>query len=148
MATPFLMKLMIKTYIECFSISRILPDLLKEEEGLGVHTSILTLCPSFGLEYFWCHKSLRPLGELIPLQCPKCAVLRSMTFTTVGQRAGTYKALCPCGLTVEKDAKIADAKLPQTADGSITGWGSRLWFGSPVAVSKAWDAPRSAYNVS
>ena len=142
------MKLAVKTYIECFSISRIVPDLLKEEEGLGAHTSVITLSPSFGLEFFWCHKTLRPLGELIPLQCPKCAVLRSMTFTMVGQRVGTYKAFCPCGFMVEKDAKIADATLPQAADGSVIGWGSRLWFGSPVAANKAWNAPRSAYNIS
>jgi hypothetical protein len=77
-ATSLLMKLAQKMFIECFSVLRALPKLLKEEAGLGAHTSIVVLAPTFRLNYFWMHDGIRPYGAEIALQCPSCAVIQQL----------------------------------------------------------------------
>src|SRR5215470_19866303 len=80
-ATSLSMKLCHKLFIECFSVLRALPDLLKEEEGLGAHTGVILLSTSIAVRYFWCHVSIRPWGAKVALQCPHCYVLRMMNFS-------------------------------------------------------------------
>jgi hypothetical protein len=142
-ATSFCMKLSHKLFIECFSIIRVLPELLKEEEGLGTHTGVVLLSTSIGIRYFWCHTSIRPCGDLVALQCPKCYVLRALTFSAGGS-AGTYKAQCPCGWSDVKVAQILPASYPPGGNG----WGRQMLYGAEPDFQRVWNAPRNMYDAS
>lgn len=63
--------------MEGYSFDHALPSIIEEEEGLGAHTSVLTLSPSSGKRYSWYHQQIKPMGLNIALQCTKCGRLRS-----------------------------------------------------------------------
>ena len=144
MSTTFLVKLTQKIFIECFSVIRSLPSLLKEEEGLGAHTSVILLSPTFGLRYFWCHDTVRPYGDNIP-QCT-CGRVRQFRCDTINQSQWTYKLTCSCGWTKVKDATIPKAVLPKAVNGKVVGWGDQLLYGTRIGVREVREAPRELYN--
>jgi hypothetical protein len=51
MAKILMMQLTQKVFIECFSVLRILPDLLDDEEELGYHTAIHVISSTISLHY-------------------------------------------------------------------------------------------------
>ena len=123
---------------------RILPDILKEEEGLGAHSSVLVLSHRFAVEYFWVHKDLRPFGDTLTLQCPKCFAIRTLTFKLLDNKSGEFQASCHCGWTDQKLSGKGDALMLKGSQGS-TGWASRLLYGTPAIVDEVWKLPRSTY---
>jgi len=139
-ATSFSMKLCHKLFIECFSIIHALPDLLQEEEGLGAHTGVVLLSTSIGVRYFWCHKSVRPCGDKIPLQCPVCYAIRTLKFA--GSASGAYNVRCQCGHKMECTAKNSPALYPEGG----TGWGKQICYGTEADYQAAWSAPRDKYD--
>lgn len=142
-ATSFSMKLCQKLFIECFSVIRALPELLKEEEGLGAHTGVVLLSTSIGVRYFWCHTSIRPCGDIIAFQCPNCYALRTLTFSA-GESSGTYKAQCRCGWSKAVVAHIFPALYPPGGNG----WARQMLYGSEGDFQRVWNAPRNMYNTS
>ena len=124
---------------------RILPDILKEEEGLGAHTSVLLLSHRFALEYLWVHKDLRPFGDTFAVQCPKCFAICSLTFKLLDSRSGEYQASCQCGWTDQKFSGKGDASMLKGSQGS-TAWASRILYGTPTIVDEVRKLPRSMYN--
>ena len=143
LAIPFLTKLIIKNFIECFSILRILPDLLKEEEGLGAHTSILLLSHRFALEYIWVHHQLCPFSDAVALQCPKCYAIQTLTFKLLDSKSGSYQASCPCGWADKKPSCLGDTLLPK----GPTGWATCLLYGTLAIVDGIWKLPCLMYNI-
>lgn len=142
-ATSFSMKLCQKLFIECFSVIRALPDLLKEEEGLGAHTGVVLLSNSIGVRYFWCHTSIRPCGDIIALQCPKCYALRTLKFSA-GESSGTYRAECRCRWSKDFVAQISPALYPPGGNG----WGRQMLYGTEADFQRVWNAPRNMYDTS
>jgi hypothetical protein len=145
-ATTLLTKFTQKHFIECFSVLRSLPSLLKEEEELGSHTSVIVLSQSFGLSYFWCHDTICPYGDKIPLQCldPTCNVIQKLKFKNV--KTWVYKRTCKCGWTIVKDATIPNAVLPKAANGQTKGWGNELLYGTRARVEEVQQAPKETYD--
>lgn len=141
-ATSLSMKLCHKLFIECFSVLRALPDLLEEEEGLGAHTGVVLLSTSIAVRYFWCHKTIRPCGDKVPLQCPACYVLRMLNFSA-GDSAGKYIVRCRCGWQRECDVGFIGLFPP----GGI-GWGRQLLYGTEVDFQRVWNSPRGTYDIS
>jgi hypothetical protein len=141
------MKLVIKIFIECFSMIRILPDLLSEEEGLGIHTSVILFTATFGLRYFYCHKAFRPFGERIALQCQKCLGVRTLTFQIVPGDNHAYTRSCQCGWQDRRNLDLQDTIWPKSSDGGIVGWANQVMYGSRGDVEAAWKAPRISYNL-
>jgi hypothetical protein len=144
LATPLLIKLVIKNFVECFSVIRILTDLLKEEEGLGAHTSIILLLPFLGLEYVWWHKDICPLGEMVSLQCPICRAIRTLTINVDTGKPGAYNVSCLCGWKGRKQSARVDLDMSGMR-GKDSGWGKRLVYGSPISYQTIWKAPREFY---
>jgi hypothetical protein len=99
-ATTLLVKFTQKHFIECFSVLHTLPSLLKEEEELGIHTSVIILSQSFGLSYFWCHNTIHPYSNKIPLQCPHPTrnVIQKLQFKNM--KTWVYKCNCKCGWSI------------------------------------------------
>jgi hypothetical protein len=79
LATCFLQKLVHKHFIEHYSVERFLPHLLNEEESLGPHTNIFHMTYQVATEHVWYHNQIRPLGIPLPLQCPHCGNLCSLS---------------------------------------------------------------------
>ena len=100
---------------------RILPDILKEEEGLGAHSSVLVLSHRFAVEYFWVHKDLRPFGDTLTLQCPKCFAIRTLTFKLLDNKSGEFQASCHCGWTDQKLSGKGNALMLKGSQGSCQG---------------------------
>jgi hypothetical protein len=127
-------------------MSHVLPALLKEEEGLGAHTSVVLLYRTFGLVYFWCHSEFRPYGDKIALQCKRCYVVRKLTFRTL-QKAWSYKVRCKqCKWELERTVDIKNGIPPNVSNGSVIGWGNRLLYGERSEVEAMRNAPREDYN--
>ena len=138
------MKLIIKNFIECFSVIRIIPELLREEEGLGAHTSVKVFSPFVGFEYVWWHRDLRPLGDSISPQCPICHAVRTLTIGTEIAKPGMYSVSCVCGWEGKKQMGKLNLDLSATG-GGIMGWGKRLLYGTPASFQTIWKAPRDFY---
>lgn len=139
-ATAFSMKLCHKLFIECFSITRCLPNLLNEEEALGAHTSVILLISSLGFRYFWCHKAYRPFGDKVPLQCPDCFAIRTLSFSSGSEEK--YTVRCRCGWRKECVPKISPALYPE---GGI-GWARTILYGTADDVERVSKAPREMYD--
>ena len=77
-AVGFLQKLACKIFIEHFSVERILPQILSEEEALGAHSTLIHFTPQIATEWAWYHHQSRPQGLSIGVQCPSCGCLRSL----------------------------------------------------------------------
>jgi hypothetical protein len=137
------MKLCQKLFIECFSVLRTLPDLLQEDEGLGAHTGVVVLSTSVAARYFWCHKSIRPWGERIALQCPVCFAIRTLSFSE-GDSSGKYVARCRCGWQSECGVRVPDVLYP---DGG-TGWARQILYGTQEDFKRVRNAPRDTYDVA
>jgi|ERR1700678_1208029 hypothetical protein len=136
-ATAFSMKLCQKLFIECFSAVRAVPELLKEEEGLGAHTGVIMLLPSIGVQYFWCHDSIRPCGEQFPLQCPECLAIRTLRFSKT-KDPWRFAARCICGWRMEHNTGKINVKFPESGKG----WGSEMLYGSEQDLEVLRKAPR------
>jgi hypothetical protein len=130
------MKLCHKLFIECFSVIHALPALLQEEEGLGEHTGVCLLSKSIGIRYFWCHTMIRPYGDKIPLQCPRCFALKTVSFSAGGS-PGKYTVQCrhSCGWRAECIAEISPASYPEHG----TGWGRQILYGTEADFQRAWS---------
>jgi hypothetical protein len=137
------MKLCHKLFIECFSVLRALPDLLKEEEGLGAHTGVLLLSTSIAVRFFWCHKSIRPWGDKVALQCCHCYVRRMLKFSPT-MSAGQYKIECGSCERKEEHNVGYFAVFPEGG----MGWGRQLLYGTEVDFQRAWNALRDTYDNS
>ena len=142
-ATSLSMKLCQKLFIECFSVLRTLPDLLQEEEGLGAHTGVVVLSTSVAIRYFWCHRSIRPCGDKVAHQCPRCYAIRTLTFS-LGGPSGVYVARCRCGWNKEHDVRIPGAVYPDSG----TGWARHLLYGTEEDFQRARSAPRDTYDAA
>ena len=77
-AVCFLSKLVSKTFIEHFSIERILPNILNEETSLSAHTNVYHFTNQVATEYAWLHSQSRPHGLFLDLQYPFCSCLRTL----------------------------------------------------------------------
>ena len=139
--TTFSMKLCHKVFIECFSVLRVLSELLEEDQGLGAHTGVVVLSPSVGVRYFWCNKSLRPCGDIVPLQCPNCFALRVLRFSSAGP--GRYKAKCHCQWEQEYSPTITSAIFPVSGNG----WAREMLYGGEADFQRVLSAPRNTYNI-
>jgi hypothetical protein len=135
------MKLCHKVFIECFSVIRVLPDLLSEEEGLGAHTGVVVLSPSIGIRYFWCNRTIRPCGDKVSLQCPNCLGVKTIRFSGAGK--GRYNVKCLCQWAQECDADSTFATYPD--DGN--GWGKQMLYGTDKDFERVWSASRESYNL-
>jgi hypothetical protein len=142
-ATSLSMKLCQKLFVECFSVLRALPDLLREEEGLGAHTGVVVLSASFGARYFWCHKSIRPWGVKVALQCPQCFAVRTLSFSAGGS-SGTYIVRCRCGWHEECDVGLSNVFYP---DGG-NGWARQILYGTEADFQRVRNAPRDTYDTA
>jgi hypothetical protein len=142
LASTFLMKLVHKVFIECYSVIQVLPDILREEEGLGAHASVLLFAPTFGIRYFWCHPDIRPLGETLPLQCPSCSVLRSVRFELGLTSPGSLEVFCHCGWSESTTLPEGDVVLPSAVGKKIIGWGNSMIYGTRAELQEARNAPR------
>src|SRR5262245_45564208 len=140
-ATSLSMKLCHKLFVECFSMTRSLPELLKEEEGLGAHTGVVLLSQLFGVRYFWCHRSIRPLGEKVSLQCAQCRAIKTLSFLSTGL-AGKFKVRCRCRFDCEHLVNHKGVLFPE---GGI-GWGRAFIYGSEKEYQDVRNAPRSTYD--
>jgi hypothetical protein len=136
------MKLVHKVFIECFSAIRVLPDILGEEEGLGAHSAVFLLTPTFGIQYFWCHPDVRPFGEKLSLQCPSCRVLRSVRVEMGRMGKGILEASCSCGWSHLSTPVKGDVILPPVLGKKMVGWGNSMIYGSRADLLALWNAPR------
>jgi hypothetical protein len=141
-----MMKLAQKLFIECFSMVRILPDILKEEEGLGAHTAVILASQTFGIRYFWCHPSVRPLGINKAPQCPNCHAVRTLSFTSLTTGSRDFTISCNCGWVEELSMGNPKAILPKVMNGAVIGWANELLYGMKADVDKVWSAHRDFYD--
>lgn len=78
LASHFLISFAQAVIVEGFSLREAFPNML-EQSGLGMHTDVLlmTATPEDAVplritRYKWAHVSIRPWGNVLPLQCPQC----------------------------------------------------------------------------
>jgi hypothetical protein len=140
LAASLMKKLSEKVFVECYSMIRCLPQILKEEEGLGNHSSVLLFTPNFGLEYFWTSPGLRPFGEAISIQCPGCSALKSLKATITGEGRYNVKCKFKCGWNRRYTVKM-DANLRLKTSGE-NNWGQRLIYGGWKEIDAAGKGPR------
>jgi len=126
---------------------RILPELLKEEEGLGIHTSVLLLMPTFSLKYFYCHKEIRPFGDRISLQCGGCNAVRTLEFAVEDGQTSQYSWICICGWEDTQRLRLQNPVFLKPTNGAIIGWANQLLFGTRSTVDMVWKLPRESYNI-
>jgi hypothetical protein len=139
-AASFMMKACEKFFIECYSPLHILPELLREEKGLGSHTGVMVFCPFFALEYLWFQSKIRPWGEKVCMQCKACHRLKSLSFERF---RGKHRANCKCGASRLIKVHKSMASFAKSEEG----WASRFVYGEQSDVDSVKKAPRSSYNV-
>jgi acetone carboxylase gamma subunit len=86
-----------KVFVEKFTLEKVLPALLREEEGLGAHTSVLNLSAQVGERYTWSHPDIKPMGVALDLQCQQCGRLRSLDVSRGDENITVVCAHPECG---------------------------------------------------
>jgi len=143
-ATALLKKVTEKLFVECYSLLRCLPELLKEEVGLGCHTDVLLFTPTFGIKFFWTSTDRRPFGQTIPSQCPGCWSLK-WPRVSLSSNNLTYRLTCrvKCGWKEEHAVEWDPSwRLSQVDKNS---WGERLVYGRWQDVVAVQKAPRGEF---
>jgi hypothetical protein len=143
LASSLMMKLSEKLFVECYSMVHCLPQILKEEEGLGSHSSVLLFTPLFGLEYSWTSSFLRPFGEIFPVQCPKCFALKSIQSRVTS--AASYTLTCKAKCSWRKDCAVKMGPEWRMAKGDGEIWRTLLVYGLWEEVDAFRRAPRRLF---
>ena len=78
----FVMKLFPKLLFHQLDIITVIRRILDEEFNVGFYTAVQLYSSDLGLSFVWCHKTNRPLGHDIGVQCPSCGRLRSYDVNT------------------------------------------------------------------
>jgi hypothetical protein len=127
--STFLMKLSLKVFLEKYSIQRILPKLLCEEEGLGAHSGVFNFSSALGEQYAWYHHQIRPMGVTIDLQCQKCGALRSaqVKFRPTG---GMLITCSSEGCSMMRVIPESEWKVHPPKSEHISGWGVKVLWGT------------------
>ncbi|KAG2088383.1 uncharacterized protein F5147DRAFT_781021 [Suillus discolor] len=78
LASHFLISFAQAVIVEGFALREAFPNML-DQSGLGMHTDVLLMTatpedtvPLRITRYKWAHTSIRPWGNVLPLQCPQC----------------------------------------------------------------------------
>ncbi|KAI6138739.1 hypothetical protein BKA82DRAFT_36846 [Pisolithus tinctorius] len=114
-----------RVYIEGYPIQMVLPEALADCTRLGGHSGVFLFTVETGatqrilttIKYIWGHRDIRPWGQPLPIQCPRCAVILvewKRVAVPHGQ-GGSQQFICmngACGeLTGEGPVSIHIAKL-------------------------------------
>ena len=81
--------------IERFNFIASMRKILPTTAAICRHTDIVHICPHSegkhkGTRYVWVHLKIRPWGQELPIQCPKCACIRTWLSTREALDGGIF----------------------------------------------------------
>ncbi|KAG1899085.1 uncharacterized protein F5891DRAFT_1190278 [Suillus fuscotomentosus] len=149
LASHFLVSFAQAVIVEGFALREAFPNIL-EQSGLGMHTDVLLMTatpedtvPLRITRYKWAHVSIRPWGNVLPLQCPQCGtpVVWERIQANFSQKYMVFR--CPfvgCGRTNTGRGRLPRKKYTCKApEGSTLLPGRKRnasWLEIPVAFSR------------
>jgi hypothetical protein len=100
--SSLLIEIVHRTFIEGYDITTYIGRILRSAPVVARHTAIVhirRLLKTGDIEsskYVWANPDLRPHGNVLPLQCPKCFTFRPWAKRKqgLGEQAGAYRFLC------------------------------------------------------
>jgi hypothetical protein len=127
-ALSFLMKLACKIFIEHFSVERVLPHILDEEESLGAHSTVFHFTHEVAKEWAWYHSTRQPQGSPISMQCPRCGCIDCLGVSYTGHATIVFCKRRTCGAVVRDIPRMEWKYTCENGMHVGSGWGVRtLW---------------------
>ncbi|KAH7919746.1 hypothetical protein BV22DRAFT_1133620 [Leucogyrophana mollusca] len=100
---PFVVAFCQRVVVEGAQPLKIIAKLLAASSRLNLHSDVLHISPATSSlhhaevhRYVWSHKTIRPWGSSLPVQCPKCKCLKSWSSPT--RQDNAYIFTCASGV--------------------------------------------------